>query len=236
MAQAEADRHEIQPERHRRARLRDGRRTPPTAGGPEPIQFLFAKRPAVALWPWVRHGSRCRDLLALRIEGTLSRREIEPDPDTSGGQERTALANGDVAQTLVSAASALMPTLAGGAMSQPRASVETSLDTAGTSACATPAGRSVSNARYRRRRATSALSTGTPRLTLIRSSAVKGTSPPTWRLTPRSRSRMRSGSQTNSTAPCVPKVVVPASMRMRPLVGPGANSTTADRKSTRLNS
>src|ERR1035441_7723512 len=135
MAQAEADRHEIQPERHRRASLRDGRRTPPTAGGPEPIQFLFAKRPAgslrpwarprrraaraslgdggrtpptaggpepiqflfakrpaVALRPWVRHGSRCRDLLAIRVEGGLSRREIEPDPDTSGGQGRAALA------------------------------------------------------------------------------------------------------------------------------------------------
>src|ERR1035438_1008791 len=88
MAQAEADRHEIQPERHRRASLREGRRTPPTAGGPEPIQFLFAKRPALALRPWVRHGSRCRDLLAVRIEGTLSRREGEPDRDTSGRQGR----------------------------------------------------------------------------------------------------------------------------------------------------
>src|ERR1035441_1705481 len=88
MAQAEADRYEIQPKRHRRARLRDGRRTPPTAGGPEPIQFLFAKRPPVALWPWVRHSSRCRDLLAVRVEGGLRRREIEPDPDAAGGQGR----------------------------------------------------------------------------------------------------------------------------------------------------
>src|ERR1017187_5098247 len=90
MAQAEADRHEIQPERHRRASLRAGRRTPPTAGGPEPIQFLFAKRPPVALRPWVRHGGRCRDSLAVRVEETLSRREGEPDPDISGGQGRSA--------------------------------------------------------------------------------------------------------------------------------------------------
>src|ERR1035441_1844432 len=88
MAQAEADRYEIQPKRHRRASLRDGRRTPPTAGGPEPIQFLFAKRPPVALRPWGRHDGRSRDLLALRIEGGLRRREIEPDPDASGGQGR----------------------------------------------------------------------------------------------------------------------------------------------------
>src|ERR1035438_3755434 len=88
MAQAEADRYEIQPKRHRRASLRDGRRTPPTAGGPEPIQFLFAKRPPVALRPWGRHDGRSRDLLALRIEGGLRRREIEPDPDASAGQGR----------------------------------------------------------------------------------------------------------------------------------------------------
>src|ERR1019366_1556574 len=88
MAQAKADWHEIEPERYRRADLRDGRRTPPTAGGPEPIEFLLAKRPPVALRPWIRHGSRCRDLLAVRVEGGLSRREIEPDPDTSGGQGR----------------------------------------------------------------------------------------------------------------------------------------------------
>src|ERR1019366_2874317 len=88
MAQAKADWHEIEPERYRRADLRDGRRTPPTAGGPEPIEFLLAERPPVALRPWIRHGSRCRDLLAVRVEGGLSRREIEPDPDTSGGQGR----------------------------------------------------------------------------------------------------------------------------------------------------
>src|ERR1035441_3889206 len=90
MAQAEADRYEIQPERHWRASLRDGRRTPPTAGGREPVQFLFAERPALALRPWVRHGSRCRDLLAIRAEGGLRQREIEPDPDASGGQGRAA--------------------------------------------------------------------------------------------------------------------------------------------------
>jgi hypothetical protein len=43
----------------------------------------------------------------------------------------------DEAQALVPAASALMSTLAYGTMAQPRTCVETSLDTAGTSACAT---------------------------------------------------------------------------------------------------
>ncbi|SPF41526.1 hypothetical protein SBA4_2740009 [Candidatus Sulfopaludibacter sp. SbA4] len=65
----------------------------------------------------------------------------------------------DVAQALVPAASALMPTpasdsvsqpgrgvetsldTAGTSVSQPGRGVETSLDTAGTSACAAPAGR-----------------------------------------------------------------------------------------------
>ena len=45
----------------------------------------------------------------------------------------------DVAQALVPAASALMPTLAYDTMAQLRTGVETSLDTAGTSACATSA-------------------------------------------------------------------------------------------------
>jgi hypothetical protein len=44
-----------------------------------------------------------------------------------------------VAQALVPAASALMPTLEFDTMSQPRTGVETSLDTAGRSACATSA-------------------------------------------------------------------------------------------------
>jgi hypothetical protein len=44
-----------------------------------------------------------------------------------------------VAQALLPAASALMPTLGFDAASQLGASVETSLDTAGTSACATSA-------------------------------------------------------------------------------------------------
>jgi tRNA modification GTPase len=48
----------------------------------------------------------------------------------------------DVAQALVPAASALMPTLPLDAVSQPRTGVETSLDTAGTSACATSSGTS----------------------------------------------------------------------------------------------
>jgi hypothetical protein len=54
---------------------------------------------------------------------------------------------GDVAQALVPAASALMPTPACETLSQPWAGVEMSLDTAGTSACATSAYRSVTNAR-----------------------------------------------------------------------------------------
>src|ERR1019366_4087833 len=43
----------------------------------------------------------------------------------------------DVAQALLPAASALVPTLAFDTVSRPRTGVETSLDTAGTSACAT---------------------------------------------------------------------------------------------------
>jgi hypothetical protein len=46
----------------------------------------------------------------------------------------------DVAQALVPAASALLPTLACDTGSGPPTGVETSLDTAGTSACATSAG------------------------------------------------------------------------------------------------
>ncbi|SPF34760.1 exported hypothetical protein [Candidatus Sulfopaludibacter sp. SbA4] len=45
-----------------------------------------------------------------------------------------------VAQPLVPAASALMPTPVFDTVSQPRKGVETGLDTAGTSACATSAG------------------------------------------------------------------------------------------------
>src|SRR5450759_1433011 len=45
----------------------------------------------------------------------------------------------DVAQALMPAASALMPTPAFDTVSPPRTGVETSLDTAGTSACATSA-------------------------------------------------------------------------------------------------
>src|ERR1017187_3913180 len=52
----------------------------------------------------------------------------------------------DVAQALLPAASALMPTLAFDSVSRPRTGVETSLDTAGTSACATIGRRSVTNA------------------------------------------------------------------------------------------
>ncbi|SPF53697.1 hypothetical protein SBA4_5800006 [Candidatus Sulfopaludibacter sp. SbA4] len=48
---------------------------------------------------------------------------------------------GNVAQALVPAASALMPTPGFDTVSEPREGVETSLDTAGTSACATSAGR-----------------------------------------------------------------------------------------------
>jgi len=46
----------------------------------------------------------------------------------------------DVAQALMPAASALLPTLAFDTLLRPRTGVETSLDTAGKSACATPAG------------------------------------------------------------------------------------------------
>src|ERR1035438_4220671 len=112
MAQAEADRHEIQPERHRRASLRDRRRTPPTAGGPEPIQFLFAKRPPVALRPWVSYGGRCRNSLAVRVEGGLRRREIESDPDTSGGQGRVGAVAELVGRTPRSARDAPVPLFA----------------------------------------------------------------------------------------------------------------------------
>ncbi|SPE38645.1 hypothetical protein SBA6_910023 [Candidatus Sulfopaludibacter sp. SbA6] len=49
-----------------------------------------------------------------------------------------ALGCGDVAQALVPAASALMPTPAVETVAQPRTRVEMSLDPAGTSACATP--------------------------------------------------------------------------------------------------
>jgi hypothetical protein len=52
----------------------------------------------------------------------------------------------DVAQALMPAASALLPTPAFDDMSPPRKSVEMSLDTAGMSACATSAWRSVTNA------------------------------------------------------------------------------------------
>jgi hypothetical protein len=52
----------------------------------------------------------------------------------------------EVAQALVPAASALLPTRAFDDMSPPRKGVEMSLDTAGMSACATSANRSVRNA------------------------------------------------------------------------------------------
>jgi hypothetical protein len=52
----------------------------------------------------------------------------------------------EVAQALLPAASALLPTPAFDDMSPPRKGVEMSLDTAGTSACATSAIRSVTNA------------------------------------------------------------------------------------------
>ena len=56
----------------------------------------------------------------------------------------------DVAQALMPAASALMPTLAFYTMSRPLTGVETSLDTVGTgpegTSCATSGPRSVSNA------------------------------------------------------------------------------------------
>src|SRR5450432_54515 len=86
MACAEADWHQIEPQRYRRARLRDGRRTAPAAGGPQPIQFLLAERSPAALRPGLRDGGRCRDPLAVRTEGDLSRRKIEPDTAASGGQ------------------------------------------------------------------------------------------------------------------------------------------------------
>src|ERR1035441_7369372 len=127
------------------------------------ISFLAARNPALEPPPKPRFSGRARTVTS----GKLARRKstlpsVEPLSTTRislAGFPASAvrmlgmylasrsfpfqlgMTTVAVAQALLAAASALMPTLAFDAVSCARTGVETSLDTAGTSACATSAGR-----------------------------------------------------------------------------------------------
>src|SRR5947208_2946428 len=85
VAEAEADRHEIEPVGDWGERDRDRRRRTAAGGCAQPVQLLFAKRPAAALRPGRGEAGRYGgDPLAIGRARDVSERALRPDRGGEG--------------------------------------------------------------------------------------------------------------------------------------------------------